>query len=38
MTYAYDPANKRLVVGRPADNRVTLFEEGIPTYLPFVGH
>ena len=35
MVYTYDPVNNQLVVGRPADNIVTLFRQnGI--YLPSI--
>jgi hypothetical protein len=36
MVFAYDQVNNQLVVGRPADNLVTLFRPPYPQYLPVV--
>jgi hypothetical protein len=36
MVYAYDDVNRQLVVGRPADNVVTLFKVKYQVYLPLV--
>ena len=36
MVWAYDYANRQLVVGRPADNIVTLFRPDLPVYLVFL--
>jgi hypothetical protein len=41
LTFAFDIVNNQLVVGRPSDNRVTLFKTGVPelkiyNYLPFI--
>ena len=41
LTFAYDSFNHQLVVGRPYDNRVTLFKMDNPgpfryTYLPLL--
>jgi hypothetical protein len=36
MTFAYDPVNLQLVVGRPADNTVTLFRPYQRVFLPLI--
>lgn len=38
MTYAYDPVNQQVVVGRPADNIVTILSAQVEysTYLPWL--
>jgi hypothetical protein len=36
QTYAYDSVNDQLVVGRPSDNRVTLFKIVFHVYLPLI--
>jgi hypothetical protein len=41
LTFAFDIVNNQLVVGRPTDNRVTLFKTGAPAptiynYLPLI--
>jgi hypothetical protein len=36
LNFAYDYTHNQLVVGRPADNRVTIFAGGINCYLPLI--
>lgn len=36
LTFAYDSFNDQLVVGRPSDNRVTLFKIVLRVYLPLI--